>query len=79
MLPLQGAQVQRLVRELGSHQLNGVAKISKTNNLKYNKIDSDMLSYEKYDRERREKYAQADKKNNNGKDGEGKQYRPARN
>ena len=38
-----------------------------------------ILAYEKYDRERREKHAQADKKNNNGKDGEGKQYRPARN
>ena len=38
-----------------------------------------ILAYEKYDRERREKHAQAEKKNNNGKDGEGKQYRPARN
>ena len=38
-----------------------------------------ILAYEKYDRERREKHAQSQNKNNDRKDSDGKQYRAARN
>ena len=38
-----------------------------------------ILAYEKYDREKREKHAQSQNKNNDRKDSDGKQYRAARN